>query len=41
MGKAAVGEAKHNLSFAGSAGVMTMARDKGNHHATREIRWGG
>jgi len=27
--------------FVGSAGVMTMARDKGNRHATREIRDGG
>jgi hypothetical protein len=27
--------------FAGPAGVMTMARDKGNTRATREIRRGG
>jgi hypothetical protein len=41
MGKANVGEAKHNLGRTDSAGVMTMARDKGNSQATREIRRGG
>ena len=30
----------NQLGLAGSAGVMTMARDKGNDHATREIRCG-
>jgi hypothetical protein len=40
-GKATAGEAENNLGLAGSAGVMTMARDKGNSQATREIRHGG
>jgi hypothetical protein len=40
-GKANVVEAENNLGLVGSTGVMTMARDKGNSQATREIRRGG
>ena len=40
-GKANADEAESNLGLIGSTGVMTMARDKGNSQATREIRRGG
>jgi hypothetical protein len=40
-GKTAAGKAVNNLGFVGPAGVMTMARDKGNVTQTREIRHGG